>query len=299
MSWTLVILAAGKAQRYGGKKQIDAVGPNKEVVMDYAIYDAIQNSVNQIVVLIDAEYKDYYVARYAKLAQQVDLHFQSQTLVLTKQFSEFQTARTKPWGTGHALLCCRALVQQPMLVVNGDDYYHPDTFSKIKAFLSQPSEPNQFATVLFPALKTLSKNGSVSRGWCTVEQGWLKKIEEKTGLRLKDGVLVDATEQPLDSKGKVSMNFWLLKPLVFELLEQSFLEFLKLPTTDAQTEFYLPTAIQQAIQNKRVTVKVFSTNQQWQGLTYQPDRQGIVPFLADLHQQGLYPDLSTKLFCKT
>lgn len=288
MSLTLLVLAAGMGSRYGGLKQMDPVGPSGETILDYAVFDAHRAGFDRVVFVIREEFarvfREQIGAKYkGRLA--VDYVFQS----LDRLPSGFvpPPARTKPWGTGHAVWCARDAVRENFAVINADDFYGSDSFARLARFLTTARNA-QFAMVGFQLAKTLSEHGAVSRGVCTLSaEGMLRTVVEQTGI------LADEVGAGRKYRGDeiVSMNCWGFTPALFTALEKQLGEFLAGATleTASQREFYLPAAVSTMIARGEATAKVLPTQSAWFGITFREDKPRVQTALAELVAAGKYP----------
>lgn len=295
---TLVIMAAGMGSRYGGIKQLEPVGPNGEIIMDYSIYDAIHAGFNKVVIIIrrDIE-KDFKEVIGNRIEKQIKVEYVYQDFDCLPGGYQTQAGRTKPWGTGHAVYCCKGVVNEPFAVINADDYYGKEAFRILYEFLNSDSNPYVYSMAGFILGNTLSENGAVTRGICRTDgDGWLIDINETSGI-IRDGDHAkakgkDDTDIVIDLNSPVSMNIWGFKPSVFEELEKGFMEFLdKLSPEDIKKEFLLPEAIGDLVRSNIARVKVLSTPDRWFGVTYKEDKASVVESIKKLIDSGAYPDL--------
>lgn len=298
---TLVIMAAGMGSRYGGIKQLEPVGPNGEIIMDYSIYDAIKAGFNKVVFIIrkdlEKDFKEVIGDRIEKLVK-VEYVFQE----LDDLPSEYkvQEGRKKPWGTGQAVLCCKNVVKEPFAVINADDYYGGEAFRLIYNFLnSEVKDSNMYCMAGFVLGNTLSENGAVTRGICRGDNdGWLIDIAETQGI-IKDGNVAkaqdkDGREITIGLDSIVSMNMWGFKPGLFDELEKGFEEFLsKLSPDDVKKEYLLPDVVGKLVETGKAKVKILKTSVQWFGVTYKEDKALVVASVRNLISKGVYPE---KLF---
>ncbi|MFZ4115607.1 MAG: NTP transferase domain-containing protein [Chthoniobacterales bacterium] len=295
-SLTLVVLAAGMGSRYGGLKQLDPVGPHGEALLDYSVHDAAEAGFTEILFVIRKEIetlfqkhlKNRYTHRYSHL--KINSVFQEVT-DLPKQFS-FPIARSKPWGTGHALLATRNHVTTPFAVVNADDYYGPSGYRLLKNFLLQLKVPTStttrhhstYAMVAYALKNTLSKHGSVSRGICkTTKAHFISDIIERISIRkTSTGIIAEEKNEALPLSGEewVSLNFWGFTPDIFSYLEQAFADFLKNKENHTSAEFYLPSAVNKLVHQKKISVKLLPTQDPWFGLTHPADVAHVKKALA-------------------
>lgn len=288
---TLLILAAGMGSRYGGLKQIDAVGPSGETILDYSIYDALSSGFKKIVFVIrrdiEAEFKETVGARYETLAE-VDYVFQELD-TLPEGFSP-PDGRTKPWGTGHAILVAQNAVKRPFGVINADDFYGHDAYEQLSGFLSQALPSNLHAMVGYKMRNTLSEHGTVSRGVCSSNQeGFLETVEEVTAIS-KVGQHARAGEQEFSGDETVSMNLWGFQLGIFEALQKQFEAFLREHGHEQKSEFYIPFVVDAEIRAERAKVALLETDSRWTGITYREDKANVKAFVRKLVEQGSYPE---------
>lgn len=298
-STTLVIMAAGIGSRFGGGiKQLEPVGPNGEIIMDYSISDALAAGFNKIVIIIrkDLE-KDFQEMIGHRIEKKADVKYVFQEMDDLPEGFSLPEGRKKPWGTGHAILACRDVVKEPFAVVNADDYYGKEAFIKIHEYLTTPrSVVNHFHFCMagFILKNTLSDNGGVTRGICQADdQNHVTQIiETKNIIKTTDGaaaLLSDGTQHfiPLDTL--VSMNMWGLTPDFIDYLQDGFQEFLgSLEEGDLTSEYLLPTIIDDLIQKDKAMVTLLPTNDKWFGVTYKEDKDAVIQAIKDLIAQGLY-----------
>ena len=296
---TLVIMAAGIGSRFGGGiKQLEPVGPNGEIIMDYSIYDAMEAGFDKIVFVIrrdlEKDFKEIIGNRIEKIAE-VGYAYQ-ETDDIPQQYRERFAGRTKPWGTGQAILCCKEVVDSPFLVINADDYYGKEAFVKVYQYLTTFSKTDriQACMVSFVLKNTLSDNGGVTRGVCHVtEDGKLKDITETHNIEKEGDRAVIRTEEGetvLDENLSVSMNMWGLTPAFFDILESGFDEFLsRTAADDLKSEYLLPTIIGNLLAEDKIEVKVLRSQDQWFGVTYKEDKESVVEAIRGLIEEGVYP----------
>lgn len=295
----LVIMAAGIGSRFGGGiKQLAPVGPHGEIIMDYSIYDAMEAGFDKVVFVIrkDLE-KDFKEVIGSRIEKQVETAYVYQEIDdIPQEYREKFAGRTKPWGTGQAILCCRDVVKEPFLVINADDYYGKSAFREAYAYLTSMSVTGkiQGCMVSFVLRNTLSDNGGVTRGVCQVDaEGMLTDIIETHNIE-KDGekavVREEDAERLLDAESPVSMNMWGLTPEFFGILESGFDEFLKeTPAENLKAEYLLPTIIGGLLENGEMSVKVLKSEDKWFGVTYKEDREAVMNSVRALVDGGLYP----------
>jgi len=295
---TLVIMAAGMGSRFGkGIKQLAPVGPSGEIIMDYSIHDALEAGFNKIVFIIrkdlEKEFREIIGNRIEKLTE---VSYVFQELDDLPAGFEKPEERTKPWGTGQAVLCCKGVVKEPFAVINADDYYGKDSFVKIHDYLVEDHEAQKEEDICmagFVLKNTLSDNGGVTRGICHLdENGKLNGICETFHIvKTPDGAGSETDEGiiPVDMDSLVSMNMWGFQPEFLDTLEEGFVSFLKeIPEGDLKKEYLLPTKVDQLLKAGKASVTVLPTDSQWFGVTYQEDRAAVVEEIRKLVEQGLY-----------
>ncbi len=292
MKPTLVILAAGMASRYGSMKQVEAFGPSGETIMDYSIADAVKAGFGKIVFLIREQFEENFRKLFAsKLDGKVAYEFAFQELDMYLDGVEIPAERTKPWGTGHAVLCTKKVVSTPFAVINADDFYGFDAFKKAAEFLTTDCNEKTYAVISYPLMNTLSEHGTVNRGVCGLdEKGNLASVVERIGIGLQgDTVKVDDGLQPdeLSKDTVVSMNFWCFHPSVYDLYEKDFKAFIKESIAVPKSEFLIPAVVDNFIKEGG-EVKVVTTSAQWFGVTYKEDAPAVQKQLNDLIEQGAY-----------
>ncbi len=299
MKAALVIMAAGLGSRYGGNKQVDGVGPNGEILMEYSIYDAIRAGFTKIVFIIKPGMEemmrricgDYVARRTAADGSRVEVCYAVQDFSGVPDFYQVPPQREKPFGTGHAVLCARPYVSEPFCVINADDYYGVDAYRKIYEKLQKLPRQGAAAMVGYLLKNTVSERGTVSRGVCRVENGRLLGIKETLKIRLeKDGTIADEAEGVLAGDTVVSMNFWGFAPSFFEELEKFFYDFLcNEAGENIKAECMLPSLVGKLIGEGRLEVSVLQSGDRWFGMTYHEDRLAVAQELKRLHESGVYP----------
>lgn len=301
MKPTLLVLAAGMGSRYGGLKQLDALGPSGETIMDYSVFDAIRGGFGKIVFVIrkdfEVDFRDKVLSKYEGHIP-VEIVFQSIN-DLPEGFT-CPAERTKPWGTNHAVLMAKDVINEPFCVINADDFYGRDAFAVMGKFLNELPEgtKNTYSMVGFRVANTLSENGKVSRGVCEVNSAkHLMSVVERTEIvRVEDSVCYkdenDAWVKISDNT-PVSMNVWGFTPDYFKYSEDYFKNFLTENIDKPKSEYYIPLMVNELINNNTATVEVLDTTSKWFGVTYSADRQGVVDKIQDLVNEGIYP---SKLF---
>ncbi len=299
MKTTLVIMAAGIGSRYGkGIKQLDPVGPNGEIIMDYSIHDAIQAGFNKVVFIIrkslEEDFKAVIGDRIAKVCEPlgVEIGYAFQELDEVPEGIAVPADRTKPWGTGQAVLSCKGIVKEPFAVINADDYYGKSAFVKIHDYLVNysPEKPGDFCMAGFILKNTLSENGGVTRGVCNVDENdFLTGVDETKDIKATaDGAICE--HGPIDLNRHVSMNLWGLTPELLDKLEDGFRAFFA--EQDEQSilkeEYLLPMFIDELIKKGEATVKVLETTDRWFGVTYHEDHPFVVESFRNLMEKGVY-----------
>lgn len=298
---TLVIMAAGLGSRFGtGIKQLEPVGPGGEIIMDYSIYDALEAGFDKVVFVIrrDLE-KDFREVIGRRIEKITEVAYAYQEVGdIPSEFREKFPDRTKPWGTGQAVLCCRNVVDSPFLVINADDYYGKEAYREAYSYLTSMSKTGriQICMVGFVLKNTLSENGGVTRGICRVDDsGMLTQIVETHNIEKSgENAVVREGEKVtyLDIDSPVSMNMWGLPADFFDTLENGFREFLKdTPRDDLKAEYLLPTLIGQLLHEQKISVKVLKSREQWFGVTYKEDKDAVVSALKRLTEEESYPSV--------
>lgn len=293
----LVVMAAGVGSRFGGLKQLEPVGPNGEKVMDYALYDAKRAGLERVVFVIRKEFERVFHEQVgSKYSRWMEVAYAFQELDLLPEGFALPEGRTKPWGTAHAILAAKTEVKVPFLAINADDFYGRRAFETLTKFLTRPVEGfvDSYAMVAFQMANTLSEHGTVARGICEVEpDGLLRAVEEHTGLeRVEDGIrelAEDGSCRHFTGREPVSMNFWGFRSSIFGHLQERFAHFLKARGQDLKAEFFIPTVVDELIQEGRATVRVLETPDRWFGVTYREDRNTVVARILDLIRAGEYP----------
>ncbi len=296
MKPTLLILAAGMASRYGSMKQIQSFGPADETIMDYSIYDAVQSGFKKIVFIIRKDFaNDFKNIFEPKWGKKVETAYVYQELESYVEGFTPPPGRTKPWGTAHAVLCAKPAIHDPFAVINADDFYGRDAFEKAYQFLTTTVNPSTYSIVGYDLSKTLSENGSVSRGVCEVDgNNNLVSIHERTKIyRNEEGKITyeegGKTFQVPDTS-KVSMNFWCFDPSVFGFIEKIFREFLSQNGQDPKSEFFIPIIGDRFIHDGKGQIKIIPTASSWFGVTYKEDAPTVQKSLNDLIESGEYPN---------
>lgn len=298
MKPTLLVLAAGMGSRYGGVKQIDAVGRNGECLLDFATFDAKKAGFGKVVYIIrkDIE-KDFRERLFDRISKNMDAEyvFQSHESLLTAEQIERSAKRTKPWGTAHAILCAEKAVHEPFAVINSDDYYGRSAFETLGKHLSSiNNDSTEHAMVGYVLEKTMSRNGSVSRGVCTVKDGNLVSIVENLKIYFEDGKVVTDfgdKKQILTGKETVSMNLFGFSPKAFEEFNIYWENFIKNNVEAEKAEALLPVVASDIIKDGKGSVKVYTSEESWFGMTYPEDRENVKNEIAKKIAEGYYPEI--------
>ena len=303
MKAALVIMAAGMGSRYGGSKQVDGIGPDGEILMEYSIYDAIRAGFTKVVFIIKPEMRELVetlcgrrvAGMTAADGSPVEVRYAYQDFSSVPAFYSIPTERTKPFGTGHAVLCARSCVGEPFIVINADDYYGVDAFRVIYEELGRLEAEGEATMVGYRLDKTVSEHGSVTRGVCHVTDGKLDRVVETFKLTVfPDGTIRDVDKNPEGDvyapDTPVSMNFWGFTPWIFTKLEEYFNAFLRaLPTGELKKECLLPSMVGELIEKGMLRVSVLHSDAKWFGMTYHEDKDAVAAALRALHDAGVYP----------
>lgn len=299
MNTALVIMAAGIGSRFGGGiKQLEPVGPNGEIIMDYSIHDALEAGFNKVVFIIRKDIKDDFIRIIGNRIEKVcDVEYAFQEIDDLPEGFSVPEGRTKPWGTGQAILSCKDVVKEPFVIINADDYYGKEAFVKVHDFLvnnSSEEDKLSFCMAGFILKNTLSDNGGVTRGLCLLnEKGCLAGVEETYNIvKSGDGAAVemdDGSLEPIDAMAHVSMNMWGVTPELFDILEKGFAEFLKEGGPDnLKGEYLIPTIIDGLIKEGKADVAMLETHDKWFGVTYKEDKEFVVESFRRLIAEGVY-----------
>lgn len=292
MDTTLVIMAAGIGSRFGGGiKQLEPVGPNGEIIIDYSIHDALEAGFNKIVFIIrkdlEKDFKEVIGDRISKLCN-VEYAYQE----LSDLPGGFKTPaeRTKPWGTGHAVLSCKGIVNEPFAIINADDYYGKEAFVKVHNFLVN-AKPKKYCGAGFILKNTLSDNGGVTRGVCKVDDNMMLLDIAETSNIVKTETGAAVNGKAIDENSYVSMNMWGCTPEYIDMLERDFVKFLgNVPAGELKAEFLVPVHIGELIKNGEVSVEMLETTDRWFGVTYKEDKDSVVNAFKELYAKGVYSD---------
>ncbi len=296
MGSTLLILAAGMASRYGSMKQVEGFGPSGETIMDYSIYDAIESGFTKVVFIIRKDFADNFKAIFEpKLKGRIETDYVYQDMSSFIGDYKAPAERTKPWGTAHAVLCAKYAINEPFAVINADDFYGRDAFQKADKFLNTKCSPKLYSIIGYELIKTLSENGSVSRGVCEVDaDNNLVSIAERTKIYSDENgkITYEDGDQKFEvpSDSKVSMNFWCFDPSMFSFTEKIFQEFLSENISAPKSEFFIPIIGDRFIKEGQGAIEVIPTSAQWFGVTYKEDAPQVQKSLNKLIGDGVYPD---------
>ncbi len=301
MDKTLVILAAGMGSRYGGLKQIDPVGPNNSIIIDYSIYDAVKAGFNKVVFIIKKENEEIFREVIGdKVAKHIKVEYVFQSTDKLPDGFECPEGRIKPWGTAHALYCCKGVVKEPFAVINSDDFYGRGAYAVLADWVEKTDltgKPYKFAMAGYYLKNTLTENGAVSRGVCEVdENGKLTDVIERTKIKRVDGK-ISYTEDgenwnELPEESVASMNCWCFPAEFIDEIERYFIEFLakEVPENPLKSEFFIPFLVRDMLKAGKCTVDVLETNDKWFGVTYIDDKPDVVKSISELVENGVYPE---------
>ena len=294
---TLVILAAGMGSRFGGLKQITAVDNHGHAIIDFSLYDAYRAGFRKVVFIIKHEIEEDFKNRVGRrMEKYFDVKYVYQQLDVLPAGYSVPEGRVKPWGTGHAVMCCAGVVDGPFAVINADDFYGPSAYSTLFDYLKEDRADNEHAMVAYELRKTVTENGSVARGICSVENGYLTDVVERTHIE-KRGDDAAFTEDgvnfvPVSGSVPVSMNFWGFGKSMLRELQGRFPAWLdeNLPANPLKCEYFLPSVANAVIKENRGSVRILNCHETWHGITYKEDMDSVVNYLAELRRQGIYPD---------
>jgi NDP-sugar pyrophosphorylase family protein len=287
---TLLVLAAGMGSRYGGLKQIDPVGPNGAIVIDYAIYDAIRAGFGKVVFIIRESMHEQFVERFACLPDCIEVDYAFQDACPLPNGFEQPAGREKPWGTGHAVLSAAKAIDGPFCVINADDFYGRRAFELMADFLSHNGD--DYAMVAFPLIITMSDNGYVSRGVCEVRDDYLNQVVERVRIEHHNGGIRYQNGNgwgSLQPEQPVSCNFWGFSTDIIDELDAGFRAFLGELRNPQKDEFFLPTLVDERVATGDRRVRVMCSDGPWFGVTYQEDKPGVEAGIQALVDSGVYP----------
>lgn len=293
MDLTLVVLAAGMGSRYGGNKQLDGIGPNGEIIMDYSIHDAIKAGFTKVVFIIRTDIKEAFENHYAERFKgkiKMEYAFQNE---YTEHTAPYEASRKKPWGTTHAVLAAKHLINEPFVVINADDYYGQESFAEVVEAMKSMEE-NEYLIMGYKLENTLSDHGTVNRGVCQVDESMhLVGIEETLSIGKENGVIsyeVDGEKHELSPETYVSMNFFGFPPTVLPLFEEKFIDFVKANNENPKAECFMPVEVGNLMAEGKAVVKVVPTTASWLGVTYKEDKEHVVAGINQMIADGKYPE---------
>lgn len=300
---SLVVMAAGMGSRYGGLKQIDPIGPNGELIIEYSVYDAIKAGFGKVIFIIKEElYETFKEVIGSRIEKFIDVEYVFQDINNVPQEFNVPQDRVKPWGTGHAVLCCKKIVDTPFAVINADDFYGQTTFKLVHDYLVANKDEYRYAMAGFILENTLTEFGSVARGICEVsEDNSLKSITERTQIKRFDNKVMYTEDSEdwieLDKESIASMNIWGFMPTIFDELDKEFPKFLENSKDNIlKAEFYLPSVVDNMIKTNKATVNVLTSHEQWYGVTYKEDKSfvkdSINKLMGDIYPQNLWEDIN-------
>ena len=301
MDTTLIIMAAGIGSRFGeGIKQLAKMGPNGEIIMDYSIYDAKEAGFNKVVFIIRKDiFEEFEEVIGSRIKKQIDVEYVFQELDDLPEGFKLPEGRTKPWGTGQAILCCKDVVKEPFVIINADDYYGKEAFVKLHDFLVSGEDLGREFTMGmggFILKNTLSDNGTVTRGVSVVdENGLLSQVHETTGIEMgEDGKIKcddPKVQEWISPEDKVSMNMWAGYPEFLDFLTDDFKDFLvNVEEGDLKSEYLLPNIVDKLLKEERANVKVLETQDRWFGVTYKEDKETVQDAFRELISDGVYAE---------
>tara|TARA_B100001964_G_scaffold263_1_gene325 strand:- start:802 stop:1659 length:858 start_codon:yes stop_codon:yes gene_type:complete len=280
-------MAAGMGSRYGGLKQLDKVGPNGETIIDYSLHDAIKAGFTKVIFIIRRDFEDQFKLQITnKYLGKFAVEFAFQDIDDLPNGFSCPSGREKPWGTGQAILSARNLINEPFVVINGDDYYGQESFKVIADYYNNGGA--QFSMVAFRLDKTLSDFGPVTRGVCNVENDKLDTVVETENLEKKGNYILTNRDITLDGSEPVSMNMWGFTPSLFNYLHEDFVNFLNDEGGELKSEFLIPTVINNLVQNNQEEVYVLRSNASWFGVTYKEDKPFVINKIQELIHSGIY-----------
>ena len=285
---TLLIMAAGMGSRYGGLKQLDSVGPNQETIIDYSVYDAIRAGFNKVVFVIREEFHNEFRSLITdKYLGKIEVQFAFQELENLPADFSCPEERKKPWGTGHAILSAKDIIQEPFVAINGDDFYGLESFKVVADYYQNGG--SEFSMVAFQLDNTLSDFGSVTRGLCTLKGNKLDTVIETGGLIMSEKGMKSDRNIHLNGKEPVSMNVWGFTPDLFAYLESMFIQFLREEGDALKSEYLIPSVVNNLIQTDKKSVHILHSSAKWFGVTYKEDKSYVMEEIKKLIKDGHYP----------
>ena len=284
MNTTLVVMAAGMGSRFGGLKQAEPVTDDGKGILDFSVHDAKAAGFEKAVFIVREDMKEDFKQLIGdRIAKTIDVEY------VLQDMKDLPAGRTKPFGTGHAILCCKDVVKEPFAIINADDYYGHNAFFEIRKHLAA-AKKGEYAMTAYLLENTLSKNGTVSRGVCETENGFLKKVTEITKIAPDGSIEKEGERIVLPGDTPVSMNLWGLTPDIFDVLEEDYSKFLA-EANLMKDEFFIPSVISKAVDTGRATVRVFRNTDKWYGITYREDLQEVKEAIGGYIHDGMYKDL--------
>ena len=284
MNTTLVVMAAGMGSRFGGLKQAEPVTDDGKGILDFSVHDAKAAGFEKAVFIVREDMKEDFKQLIGdRIAKTIDVEY------VLQDMKDLPAGRTKPFGTGHAILCCKDVVKEPFAIINADDYYGHNAFFEIRKHLAA-AKKGEYAMSAYLLENTLSKNGTVSRGVCETENGFLKKVTEITKIAPDGSIEKEGERIVLPGDTPVSMNLWGLTPDIFDVLEEDYSKFLA-EANLMKDEFFIPSVISKAVDTGRATVRVFRNADKWYGITYREDLQEVKEAIGGYIHDGMYKDL--------
>jgi len=295
MGPTLLILAAGIGSRYGGMKQMDKIGPSGESIIDYSVFDAIIAGFNKVIFVLNPKIeKDFKAVYEPRLSGKIETAYVLQELNNIPKNVSLNPERVKPWGTNHAVLVAKEVIDTPFAVINADDFYGREAFEVLGNYLSRlKNDETRYAMVGYKLTNTLSENGSVSRGICSTKNDLLTNVVEHTKIYKKKGHIIyeeNGNENHIDDNSLVSMNFWGFTPKYFKQSETWFTHFIRENAQQLKAEFYIPYVVNKLITQGDADVRVLESHDQWFGVTYQEDKPVTIAKVKELVEAGIYPE---------
>jgi dTDP-glucose pyrophosphorylase len=285
---TLLVMAAGMGSRYGGLKQLESIGPNQETIIDYSIFDAIRAGFTKVVFIIRKDFEMVFKEKISnKFSGKIKVEYAFQDINFLPEGYSCPENREKPWGTAHAILSAQNLINEPFVVINGDDFYGMNTFKVVADYYNKGSDG--FSMVSFQLGNTLSSNGSVSRGICTAVNHKLETVVETHGLKRSNNQIIGDNQIVVGDAAPVSMNVWGFTPRLFKYLNVMFVDFLEKEGTQLKSEYLIPTVVNNLIQSKKEDVFVLNSDEAWFGVTYQEDRDFVMNEILKLIKNNRYP----------
>jgi dTDP-glucose pyrophosphorylase len=290
-----LVLAAGMGSRYGGLKQIDPIGPDGEIIIDFSVYDAVQAGFSKVVFVIRRDIEQLFREQVGgRFENIIDVEYAFQEIDELPDGYSVPESRTKPWGTGHAILMAESLIEGPFAVINADDFYGRSGFKLISEYLSQINDESSYCMVGFYLGNTLSEHGTVSRGVCCCDKNDnLKEVVERTSIRKTSEGATDESDPDnvsnISVNETVSMNMWGFSPSIFKHLDSQFREFLEAEGHEMKSEFFITSVVDRLIKEGVADVKALTSSDSWFGVTYPEDKPTVMKSIQDMMQGGKYP----------